>query len=71
MLCSTTPVYWGCKNIKEYFGDDIICLTGDAQKDLELIVDVLRNPEKYKKNIDVDFVKKKTSLLENIETVFQ
>lgn len=71
MLCSTTPIYWGCKNIKEYFGDDVICLTGDVQKDLELIVDVLRNPEKYKKNIDVDFVKKKTSLLENIETVFQ
>jgi hypothetical protein len=71
MLCSTTPIYWGCKNIKEYFDDDVICLTGDVQKDLELIVDVLRNPEKYKKNIDVDFVKKKTSLLENIETVFQ
>ena len=71
LLCGTTPIYWGCKNIKDYFGEDVISLTGEANRDVELIKDVLKNPEQYKRNIDVNKIKEKISLLQNLDNIFE
>lgn len=71
LLCGTTPIYWGCKNIKNYFGGDVISLSGDATYDIELIKDVLKNPEQYKRNIHVNNVKEKLSLLKNLDNIFE
>jgi len=70
LLCGGTPIYWGCHNIEQYFNDYAIRLSGDVTKDMSLLTDILRNPEKYKKNIDIDLVKQKTSLLHNLKTLF-
>jgi hypothetical protein len=70
LLCGTTPIYWGCKNIDNYFPGYTIQLSGNIETDILLISDILRDPLKYKKTIDVDFVKDKINLLKNLDTVF-
>ena len=70
LLCGTTPVYWGCKNIDQYFPDNVICLTGSIDEDIEIIKKILANPEKYKKNIDINKIKKRVSFIENVDSIF-
>ena len=70
LLTNTTPIYLGCRNIDKYFGDNVIQMSGDLQKDMMLINDIVINPEKYQKNIDLEFIKSKTSLIQNIKEIF-
>uniref|UniRef100_A0A6C0HAZ4 Fucosyltransferase C-terminal domain-containing protein n=1 Tax=viral metagenome TaxID=1070528 RepID=A0A6C0HAZ4_9ZZZZ len=70
LLTNTVPIYLGCHNIDKYFGDNVIKMTGDLQKDIMLINDIVINPEKYQKNIDMEFIKSKTSLIQNIKEIF-
>ena len=71
LLCGTTPIYWGCKNIQFYFENDVICLTGNLEQDLELLKNILRDPDHFKKKIDVTNVKRKISLIHNLEKIFE
>ena len=70
LLCGTTPIYLGCKNIDDYFPDTIIKLTGNIDKDITLLKDILRNSDIYQKNIDLKTIHKKLSLVENIDYIF-
>lgn len=70
LLTNTVPIYLGCTKIEEYFGDSLIQMSGDVKTDMQLICDVLNYPEKYQKNIDLDLVKSKTSLIQNIKEIF-
>lgn len=70
LLTNTVPIYLGCRNIKEYFGDNVIEMCGNIKEDLNLIVDVINYPEKYRRNIDVEVIKKKVSLLDNLDSIF-
>ena len=70
LLCGTTPIYWGCKNILAYFPANVITLSGEVSKDMSLLRDILLNPAKYTANIDVDAVKNKLNLLKNVEAIF-
>jgi hypothetical protein len=70
LLCSTTPVYWGCENIDSYFPDNAILLTGSIDDDMEILKNILLNPSQYKKNIDVNTIKEKTNLLKNLDKLF-
>ena len=70
LLCSTTPVYWGCENIQSYFPENVITLSGSIDNDMKMIKNILLNPSKYKKNIDVNSVKNKINLLKNVDKVF-
>jgi len=63
LLCSTTPIYLGCKNIDSYFSNNVIKLSGDIVKDMELLKNICSNPEKYRKNINVNDVKKEISIV--------
>ena len=63
LLCSTTPIYLGCKNIDSYLPENVIKLTGDIVKDMELLKNICSNPEKYRKNINVNDVKKELSIV--------
>jgi len=69
LLYNCLPIYLGCKNIDKYF-DNIINLSGDVDKDILLIINIIRNPLKYynntynKKNI------KTVNLIENIEFLY-
>jgi len=70
LLCSTIPIYLGCRNIHSYFPDNVIVLSGDLNNDMELLKNIAENPAKYKKNINNQSIKNKISLLKNIENLF-
>lgn len=70
LLCETTPIYLGCTNIDHYFPNMVVAMCGQADQDIELIKQILRNPAEYKKVIDVDAVKRQTNLLLNLDKIF-
>ena len=70
LLCGTVPIYLGCRNIEEYFPGKVIRLNGDIEHDIELLKNILREPEKYKKEIKINEVKDKISLIKNLDTIF-
>uniref|UniRef100_A0A6C0JXH0 Fucosyltransferase C-terminal domain-containing protein n=1 Tax=viral metagenome TaxID=1070528 RepID=A0A6C0JXH0_9ZZZZ len=70
LFCGTTPVYLGCHNIDNYFPGMVIKLSGDAAKDFELLGEILKNPDEYRKHIDLDVVKNTTSFIKNVPKIF-
>lgn len=40
LMHNCMPIYWGCTNIHSYF-EEVVLLTGDLKKDMNLIVDIL------------------------------
>ena len=70
LLNGTTPIYLGCMNIQQYFGK-IITLSKNPVSDLELLKNILREPEKYKKNIDLERVKDTVYLYRNLDYIFK
>jgi len=70
LLCGTTPIYLGCKNIDKYFPDNTIKLTGNIDKDITLLKNIIREPELYQKAINLTTIHKQVSLIENIEQIF-
>jgi hypothetical protein len=70
LLNGTTPIYWGCKNIESYFPNEVIRLIGNVEQDIRLIKDILENPEKYKRHIDLEKIKTEIYLLQNLENIF-
>lgn len=70
LLCGATPIYFGCSNINDYFPRIPIQLTGKVDIDISMLRIILGNPTKYKKNINIDEVKRKVNLLENLDDVF-
>jgi hypothetical protein len=67
LLCQAVPLYLGCKNIERYFPGYYIGLSHDTGKDMQLIADVIKNPDAWKKQIPVDFIKKQLNLIGNID----
>ncbi len=60
-ICSTVPIYWGCKNIKSYVNDDnVIELSYESDldkrinEDMKLLTEIINNPDKYYKPIDIN-----------------
>jgi len=62
LLTNTIPIYLGCKNIDNYFNDNLIHLSGLVEKDIILITNICNNPENYKKKIDIENVKNVISI---------
>lgn len=69
MLYNCNPLYFGCKNIGTYF-DNVINLTGDVDKDILLIINIIRNPLKYYNNTYNNKTIKAVNLIENIEKLY-
>jgi hypothetical protein len=67
LICQTTPIYLGCKNIDTYFPDTVLHLTGDLHKDMLLLTNICNNPAYYIKPIDVEKVKKTISFTNLIQ----
>ena len=57
LLCGCIPIYLGCKNINNYFKEYIINLSGNLNKDLIIINNILQNPDFYYKKIDIEKIK--------------
>jgi len=69
LLHNCLPVYLGCQNINTYF-DNIINLTGDINKDILLIINIIKNPLKYYNNTYNEKNIKRVNLIENIENLY-
>ena len=70
LICQTTPIYLGCQNIDVYFPNSILHLSGNLQKDMQLLTNICNNPTQYIKTIDVEKVKAKISFTNIVETYF-
>ena len=70
LLWHTTPIYLGCRNIDNYFPDSFIKLNGNVDHDIQMIRNICENPEKYRKQIDIDKVKKTISIKNIINEFF-
>jgi hypothetical protein len=70
LMTNTVPIYLGCTKIEEHFGDNVIKMSGNLNQDIMLINDIVIHPEKYQKNIDLECIKSKTSLIQNIKEIF-
>jgi len=68
-LYNTIPLYWGCKNIEEYFPNFSIKLTGNINMDIITIGRVLKNPEYFvtKHKANIIEVLDKVNLIKNVE----
>jgi len=69
LLHNCLPIYLGSRNINNYF-DDIISLSGDINKDILLIINIIRNPLKYYNNTYNAKNIKMVNLIENIEKMY-
>lgn len=70
LLCNSIPIYMGCVNIDDYFPESAIHLTGDVEKDWELLRDICNYPDKYNRTINIDKVKHTISIKRLIENNF-
>lgn len=70
LLCSTTPVYWGCNRILDYFPANVIMLTGDVEKDIMILRAICAEPVKYRATINVEWIKERLNLLKNVSNIF-
>lgn len=70
LLCGTTPVYLGARNVREYFPDKLICLSGDINLDMKMITNITQDPAKYRRVSDMNKIKNKIFLLRNLDTIF-
>ena len=71
LLCGTTPIYLGCKNILQIFPKNVITLSGNIVQDMTLLRNILLKPSNYMANIDVESVKNKLNLLKNVDRHLQ
>lgn len=69
IMYNCMPIYFGCLNINQYL-DEVIILTGDLEKDMNKIVDILNNPLHYYKYTSTEKNKKKINFVQNVETIF-
>ena len=56
-MCGCIPIYIGCKNIDSYFKDYVIHLSGNLNDDIKLLKNILNDPDKYYKKINIEEIK--------------
>lgn len=70
LLCETTPIYLGCKNIDTYFPNQVVGLTGVLQNDIDMLINIINNPNHYIKNIDSLKIKDQVNIVKHIPEIF-
>lgn len=70
ILYNCMPIYHGCRNIKSYFGDSLIGLSGNIVNDMNLIVQILQHSDKFYRKTSTPENIKTPNLLMNIPTLF-
>lgn len=68
LLYNCVPIYLGCKH--DYFPNMTIRLSGDLNKDMELITNICNSDDKNIPNIDIDKIDKVTNIKYLIEELF-
>jgi hypothetical protein len=67
ILCETTPIYLGCRNIDAYLPNTYVSLSGTLKKDMDLLKDICQFPEKYRKKIDT--IERKSIIHQNTNLI--
>lgn len=70
LMCGCIPIYLGSTNIDNYFKDYVIHLSGKIEDDLNLIKDIINNPDKYYKKVNIEEIKEKIHLKHIIHQEF-
>lgn len=65
LICGCIPIYYGCQNINEYFGDSFIKLNNNVDKDIIMLKQILDN--------DVNIIINRKEIIEkiNIKNMFK
>jgi len=63
------PIYLGCKNLKNYL-ENIVILSGDIEKDILIIIELLNNPNKYYRKTYTEKNIKAVNLIQNLPNLF-
>jgi hypothetical protein len=70
LFSQCVPLYFGSDAIEEELGNHIIVLTGNLAKDMNLIANILKNPDSYYTETDTNELDKKVNLLKNARNLF-
>jgi len=69
IMYNCMPIYIGCLNIQQYFAE-VIILSGELEKDMNKIIDILNNPFYYYQHTSTEKNKQKINFVENVENIF-
>lgn len=71
-VCNTMPIYWGCKNIKNYVGENILLLSQNQNinEDILLLTNIVNNIDKYYNPIDVNNINELLNIFDFLEKKF-
>ena len=71
LLYNCMPIYYGCKNINKYFGDNEVIFSGNVDNDIKILKLILNNPYKYYKKTYTPHNLKTVNLIQNIERLYE
>jgi hypothetical protein len=69
LMYNCTPIYYGCKNINSYV-ENVISLTENPEENLQIVQEIINNPEKFYKKTYTEKNIKAINLIENVEKIF-
>lgn len=69
LMCNCMPIYYGCKNINTYV-DNTINLTGDISFDIDLIINIIKQPMVYYKKTYIEKNINSINLISNLPNLF-
>ena len=70
ILWGTTPIYWGATHIDSIFPNITIPLSGNVERDMRMLADIIQYPLQYKKEFLQDEIRPKLNILKNLDTLF-
>ncbi len=71
MLYECVPVYLGCPNIDTYFPGATLILSGNVERDIEMLKQLYRNRRRIKEPIPSTEIYEKINLLNHLERLFE
>ena len=69
IMYNCSPIYFGCRNIQNYF-NDVLLLSGNVTVDIQNLIVILNNPFKYYRKMYSEQHEKNVNLLKNIEEIY-
>jgi hypothetical protein len=69
LMYNCMPIYLGCKNIDEYV-ENIVKLEGNILNDINLIINIISNPDKYYKKTYTEKNIHAVNLIQNLPNIF-
>ena len=70
LMHNCMPIYSGCVNVQQYFGNDLILLTNNINQDVDTIMAILNCPYKYYKKTYTKKNRKTVNFIRNIKKIF-